>query len=156
IGQELDLLEVQWLLDVIKSAQFKCFHSALDRSERGHDHDRDGRIELPNSLEQLDSSDAWEPDIREHHVGVQAPEQAEGFLSVLGYLGLVSLLGQKSADGPGQSPLIVHDEYRGAVHSRLSELPRGLLPAASGSAAGSFTRTVVPWPTRLMISRRPP
>src|SRR5204863_3443381 len=86
------------------------------------------------------------------NVRLQGLEQLQRLLARARHLGLIAVIGQERLGRPRQRVLVVDDEDGGAAHARL---PCGA-GAVSRLATGSQIRTVVPRPTTLVISNRPP
>src|SRR5439155_18757077 len=93
-----------------------------------------------------------QPHVGKDNIWLQGLEQLERLLAGARHLGFVAVVGQEGPGRPRQRVLVVDDENGGAAHARL---PCG---AGTGSrlATGSQIRTVVPRPTTLVISNRPP
>ena len=56
VGQELELLEVERLLEVVERPELHRLDGALDGAVGGHDDHRDGGVELADPPEQVDAS----------------------------------------------------------------------------------------------------
>src|SRR2546426_9523006 len=86
------------------------------------------------------------------YVRLQPFEQLQRLLPGARHLRLIAVVGQKRLGRPCQRVLVVDDQDRRAAHARL----RTGSGATSPLATGSQRRTVVPRPTVLTISNRPP
>ena len=152
VGEQFQLLQVHRFLDVVEGAELHRFHGALDRAVgRQHDH-RDHGIERADPLEQIEPAHPGQPDVGEDDVRLQGGEQLERLLPRACHLRLVAVVGQERLGGARQRLLVVHDQHGRAAHAIL----RAGWGATSPLAMGSQIRTVVPRPTVLAMSSRPP
>ena len=152
VGEQLQLLQVHRLLDVVEGAELDRFHGPLDRAVgRQHD-DGDHRIERMDPLEQIEPTHPRQPDVGEHDVGLQSGEQVQRLLPRARHLRLIAVVGEECLGGSRQRLLVVHDQHGRAAHAIL----RTGWGATSPLALGSQIRTVVPRPSVLVMSSRPP
>src|SRR4029079_18969830 len=86
----------------------------------------------------FDTVHSGEPNIAEHHVGMHGRQKLQRLLRVTPDLAFVAVLGEECLHRACEVALVVNDEDGRAVHW------------------GSQIVTVVPSPTRLVRSRRPP
>src|SRR5512140_38091 len=158
IGEQLELLEIDGLLQIVEGAELHRLDRTLDAAVCRHDDDGDGRIEFANALKELDAAHARQAHIREDDIGTKALEQLERLLRISRHLGLVAGLREKRLDRARERALVIDDEHRGSAHDRLAPDRTG---SASASASerwrpGSRMRTVVPTLAMLRISSSPP
>ena len=154
VGEQLQLFQIHGLLDVVERAELHRFHGTCDRAVGGqHDH-RDHRVERADPLEQIEPAHAGQPHVGEDDIRLQGGEQLQRLLPGARHLRLVAVVRQERLGGARQRLLVVHDQHGRAAHATLRAGRGG--GATSPLALGSQIRTVVPRPTVLAMSSRPP
>jgi hypothetical protein len=128
VGQELQLLEINRLLQVVEGAQLHRLDRAFDRAMGGHDDHRHRRVEFADPAQQVDAAHPGQAHVGEDHVRPQLLEHAERTLGVSGNLGLVPRLGKESPNRARERPLVIHDENAWSAHAPL---PAATPPASA-------------------------
>ena len=107
----LNLIEREWLGDVVVSAGFHRRHSILDRAVRSHQYHDRGRKFCFDRVEQLEAVHLGHSPIAENEIERSiAIHQGECLASAFGYRNLVLTGTQEATESVADVLLIVNDE----------------------------------------------
>ncbi len=137
--------------DEVSRALAHRLYRPVDRSVGGDDHDRRVRAQRLDPFEKLDATEPRHHEIGEHQIVLVLLEQGGALDAVLGHVHRPALLAQGVGHGDPQERLVLDDQQPVSADFHPTSFS-----LSSSAIAAMMTRNVVPLPTEVSSSIRPP
>ena len=142
----IDLRHAVGLREVIVRAELHGADRRLDGAVAGNDDDLGRRELLADLPEHLETIHLGHHDVQQRHIERLGPQRVERGAAIGEDRHLIAASLEKLLENRAQVRLVFCDQHLDAI----------IISHEAGSASGSITRTVLPFPTVLSTSMRPP
>ena len=109
IDEHLDLVAVEWLLDVVVRAELHRFDRGLHGGKRGHQHHRHFRLELLDLGQQFDPRHLRHLQIRDDQINLRARQASQRDRALIGRDDFVPFASQNGGERVSHHVLVVDD-----------------------------------------------